>query len=408
MTAGRVVIVGGGHGGFQMAASLRTDGFSGEILLVGDEPGLPYQRPPLSKAYLKDGDAARLHFRPQAFFEKNEISLMAKTRVTRIDPVGKHITTGNGTEIAYNHLVLATGSRNARPPIANLELDNVLSLRNLADAADLRDRLQAASHVLVVGGGFIGMEFAAVAAGFGVDVTVIEGAGRLMSRAVSDTVSRFFLKNHEGRGTVVRLGQFVSGLIDDGTGSVAGARLADGTQIAGDLVLIAAGVVPNSELAAEAGLAVSDGVDVDELLRTSNPDISALGDCCNFPDPLSGRQVRLESIQAATDHARTISKRLTGQPVPYSAVPWFWSDQGDLKLQIAGLGAGSDEQVTIEPEKGGLVVLGFDTGKLVSVETVNAASSHMSARKLFASKRVVARAELAAVNYNLVEYARAD
>lgn len=407
MTAQRIVIVGSGHGGFQMAASLRQDGFEGEILLVGDEPGLPYQRPPLSKAYMKHGDGTRLHFRPPAFFEKNKISLMAHTRVTRIDPDGKLITTANGMTIAYDHLVLATGSRNARPPIANLELDNVLSLRNLADAADLRDRLPAASHVLVVGGGFIGMEFAAVAAASSVNVTVIEGASRLMSRAVSDTMSRRFLKDHEDRGTVVRLGQYVSGLIDDGAGDVAGARLADGSEIAGDMVLIAAGVVPNSELATEAGLAVSDGIDVDDLLRTSNPDISALGDCCNFPDPLSGRRIRLESVQAATDHARTISKRLTGQPASYSAVPWFWSDQGDLKLQIAGLASGADEQVVIEPDKGGLVVLSFSADRLVSVETVDSASPHMAARKLFASRRPVARADLAVFNYNLVDYARA-
>lgn len=407
MTLQRVVIVGGGHGGFQMAASLRADGFSGEILLVGDEPGLPYQRPPLSKAYLKDGDETRLHFRPQAFFEKNRISLMAQTRVNRIDPVAKRIATGDGAEIGYDHLVLATGSRNARPPIANLDLENVLMLRSLADAEDLRIRFSAARHVLVVGGGFIGMEFAAFAAGVGVSATVIEGADRLMARAVSDVVSQHFLKDHQSRGTRIRLGQFVSELIDDGAGRVAGARLADGTRIAGDLVLIAAGVVPNSELAADAGLAASNGIDVDELLRSSDPGISALGDCCNFPDPLSGKRIRLESVQAATDHARTISRRLTGQPAPYSAVPWFWSDQGDLKLQIAGLGSGADETVAIEPETGGLVVLNFSAGRLISVETVNSASAHMSARKLLGSRRAVAKPELAAVNYDLIDYARA-
>jgi len=407
MTDQRIVIVGGGHGGFQMAASLRQDGYPGEILLVGDEPGLPYQRPPLSKAYLKDGDEARLHFRPRAFFETNAIELIEQTRVTRIDPAARRIITGEGAEIGYGHLVLATGSRNARPPVANLDLDNVLSLRNLADAADLRARLAAANHVLVIGGGFIGMEFAAVAAGFGVEVTVIEGASRLMARAVSDTVSSHVLKSHESRGTRIRLGRFVSALIDDGRGRVAGARLSDGTEIAGDMVLIATGVVPNSELAAEAGLAVSDGVEVDNLLCTSDPHISALGDCCNFPDPLSGRRVRLESVQAATDHARTISKRLAGRPVPYAAVPWFWSDQGENKLQIAGLGAGADERIALEPEKGGLVVLGFAAGRLVSVETVDSAPAHMTARRLLASNRPVAQTDLAAVNYDLVGYARA-
>lgn len=407
ITEGRVVIVGGGHGGFQMAANLRTEGYKGGITLVGEEPGLPYQRPPLSKAFLKDGDAARLHFRPQAFFETNDIDLVSGTRVSRIAPDTRRVTTATGTEIGYDHLVLATGSRNVRPPVANLHLDNVLTLRNLADAADLRARLSAARHVLVIGGGFIGMEFAAVAADFGVAVTVIEGAERLMSRAVSGAVSAHFLALHEGRGTTVRLGRFVSELIDDGTGRVAGVRLADGTEIAGDMVLIAAGVTPNSELASEAGLAVSDGIDVDEFLRTSDPAISALGDCCNFPDPVSGNRVRLESVQAATDHARAIAKRLTGKPAPYAAVPWFWSDQSHFKLQIAGLGAGADEQVALEPEAGGLVVINFASGRLVSVETVNSAPAHMSARRLLAAGRPVAQSDLAAHSYNLVDYARA-
>ncbi len=178
MSSERVVIVGGGHGGFQMAANLRSEGFAGAITLIGEEPGLPYQRPPLSKAFLKDGDAARLHFRPQAFFDTNNIELMPGTRVSRINREARHVTTATGTEIGYDHLVLATGSRNVRPPVANLHLENVLSLRNLADAADLRARLSAARHVLVIGGGFIGMEFAAVASDFGVEVTVIEGADR--------------------------------------------------------------------------------------------------------------------------------------------------------------------------------------------------------------------------------------
>jgi 3-phenylpropionate/trans-cinnamate dioxygenase ferredoxin reductase subunit len=407
MTEGNVVIVGGGHGGFQMAANLRSEGFAGAITLIGEEPGLPYQRPPLSKAFLKDGDAARLHFRPQAFFETNNIELVSGTRVSRIDPDRKHVITATGASIAYDHLVLATGSRNLRPPVANLHLENVLSLRNLADAADLRARLGAARHVLVIGGGFIGMEFAAVAADFGVEVTVIEGAERLMARTVSGAVSKHFLALHEGRGTRVRLGRFVSELVDDGAGRVAGVRLSDGTEIAGDMVLIAAGVAPNSELAAEAGLAVSNGIDVDAFLRTSDPSISALGDCCNFPDPVSGSRVRLESVQAATDHARTIARRLTGKPAPYTAVPWFWSDQSHFKLQIAGLGAGADEQVAIEPEAGGLVVISFASGRLISVETVNSAAAHMSARRLLAKGRPVAHAELAAHDYNLVDCARA-
>ena len=404
---GRVVIVGGGHGGFQMAASLRADGFAGEIVLIGDEPVLPYQRPPLSKGYLKDGNVERLHFRPRDFFDKNAIALHLGARVSCIDRDARHVLTASGEAIGYDHLVLATGSPNAHPPITGLGLANVLSLRGLQDAEMLRSRLAGARHIVIVGGGFIGLEFAAVAADHGIAATVIEGAPRLMARAVSDTMSRHVLARHRDRGTKVLLGRFVSALLDDGAGRVAGVMLADGTELEGDLVLIATGVAPNSELAAEAGLAASDGVDVDHLLLTSDPDISALGDCCNFPDPVSGRRVRLESVQAATDHARVISKRLTGRPAPYAAVPWFWSDQGDTKLQIAGLAAGADEQIAVEPERGELVVMNFSAGRLVSVETVDCATAHMSARKLLATHRPVAQAGLAAAGYDLAGYARA-
>jgi len=407
MNLNQIVIVGSGQGGFQMAASLRQDGFTGKITLIGDEPGVPYQRPPLSKGYMKEGNADKLALRPAAFYDQNDIDLIEATRVTQIDRDEKTVQLNDGRVVSYDHLILATGSRNATPPIKNLDLSGVLALRTLADAKSIRESVPDMRHAIVVGGGFIGLEFAAVARAAGVGVTVVEGAPRFMARAVSEPVSTFFQDAHKGWGSDVVLGQFVSEVLDDGQGRACGIRLADGTEIKGDTVLIAAGVVPNSELAADAGLHVSNGVEVDAFLATSDPDISALGDCCLFPEPISGTVARLESVQAATDHARTISKRLMGAPEPYAAVPWFWSDQGDKKLQIAGLNTGADDIHVVPSNEGTLVVLSFRAGDLISVETVNAAAAHMSARKLLGMGDPITKDALAAVDYDLRAYLKA-
>ena len=393
-----VVIVGAGQGGAQLACGLRASGFDGAITLIGDEPGLPYQRPPLSKAYLADGDDQRLLLRPDGYYEDNDIIYLGGLRVTAIDPAARRISTDDGQSIAYDHLVLATGARNARPPIGNLDLPGIYAMRTRADADALRDVLGAVQHAVVIGGGFIGLEFAAVARAKGVAVTVVEGAPRLMARAVSPATSNYFLTAHQAMGASIELGRFVSEVLDQG-GRAAGVRLADGAEIAGDLVLLAAGVAPNSELAEAAGLAVENGVRVNAQLLTSDPTISALGDCASFPDPASGARIRLESVQAANDHGRCIAARLTGAPRDYAEVPWFWSDQGEHKLQIAGLTGASDAQDVVEAADG-FIVLCYQGERLIGVETVNAGGEHMAARRLLAGPPIH-RDEVEAAGRNL-------
>lgn len=401
MNEGEIIIVGTGQGGFQLAACLRQDGFGGNITLIGEEVGLPYQRPPLSKAFLRDGNLAALTLRPKEFYDKNQIALIDSAKVVKIDRAEKTAFIADGRNFNYDHLILATGSRNRIPPVKNLHLSGINQIRTWLGGKLIRKRLPNMKHAIVIGGGFIGLEFAAMARSLDIAVTIVEGQSRLMARAVSPAVSTFFTTAHEQLGTTVLTDVFASEVIDDGTGRVAGLRLSDGSDIEGDFVLVATGVEPNSELAQQAGLEVENGVVVDEYLLTADPSISALGDCCSFPEPLSGQRLRLESVQAATDHARAISHRLTRQAKPYEAVPWFWSDQGDWKLQIAGIGMGADDIEVVDKDEGGLVVFCFRDDRLVAVETVNAAPAHMASRRLLSLQRPVSKAELAASSFDV-------
>ncbi|UFM67212.1 FAD-dependent oxidoreductase (plasmid) [Paracoccus sp. MA] len=378
----RIVIIGTGQGGQQMAASLRQEGFQGEILMLGEEPGLPYQRPPLSKAYMANGNAAALLLKPASFYERSAIVLRDGVRATAIDRAAREVVTGDGARHPYDHLVIATGARNAPPPIPGLDAPGVVELRSLADAERIRRRLAATRHAVVVGGGFIGLEFAAMARAAGVAVTVVEAAPRLMSRALSPEMADWFLTLHREMGSQVLLDAPVAGVLAGADGRASGVVLADGREVSGDLVLMATGVRPNSELAEAAGLACANGILVDATLATADPAISALGDVAAFPGPL-GRPLRLESVQAAVDHARHIARRLVGgASAPYAAVPWFWSDQGKAKLQIAGLLTGADRTVVLPQPEAAPVVLLFRGGHLAAVETVNAAGIHMAARRM--------------------------
>lgn len=403
MAPGRIVIVGAGQGGFQAAASLRQDGFGGRVTLVGDEPGLPYQRPPLSKAYMKDGDPARLALRPEAFFAEAGIERI-EGRAIGIDRPSARLHLAAGEALAYDHLILATGARNAVPPVAGLAEavadGTVLGLRTLADASEIRRRVAGGGRAVVVGGGFIGLEFAAVARGAGLEVTVVEAAGRLMERVVSPQISAHFLDLHQGLGVDVRLGTAAAAVAP---GLV---RLGDGNAVAGELILLAAGVRPNVELAAEAGLAVAGGIVVDTRLVSSDPAISALGDVALFP-ARDGSLVRLESVQAAVDQARHIARRLaTGEEAAYAAVPWFWSDQADRKLQIAGLRHHRHRTVAVPGTEARPVVLSLEGEALRAVETVNAPAPHMAARRLLAAGRDVTLAEIEAAGFDLPKLAK--
>lgn len=379
----RILIAGSGQAGFQTAASLRQDGFEGEILIIGEEPGLPYQRPPLSKGYIKDPNPDRLLFRNADFFEKNRIGLEDGRTVTSIDRADRTVTISDGRTIAYGHLVLATGTRNRRLPLPGIDLDNVVGLRTLADAENLRERLAGASRLVVVGGGFIGLEVAATARAAGLHVTVLEATARLMSRVVSPPISEYYHAVHAASGVDVRLNSLARAIVDDGTGKAGGVETAEGERIPADLVLVSAGVIPNAEIAEAAGLYVHDGVRVDDLLATEDPAISAIGDCASFPFGQEGLQIRLESVQNAIDQAKCLSRRLVGHPERYDKLPWFWSDQGPHKLQIAGLTAGADHhEIRGGVDDGKLSVQCFRRGELIGVETVNVPGDHMAARRL--------------------------
>jgi 3-phenylpropionate/trans-cinnamate dioxygenase ferredoxin reductase component len=381
---GTVLIAGGGHGGFQSAAALRQEGFDGRIVIVDPEGELPYQRPPLSKGYLT-GAITRdaLAFRPAAFFTKHQVELIADS-VGEIDPGARTVRLGSGGALAYDQLILALGARAKAFPIEGADLDGVFILRKLADAERLRQHIESAEKLVVIGAGFIGLEVAASASKLGVQVTVVEIADRVMARAVLPYISRFFGEQHIRNGTRILLGASVERLVGH-RGTVAAIVLKDGRRLNADLVLVATGVEANTEVAAAAGLRVNNGVQVKRDLQTTDPDISAIGDCAAFPFARSGDIVRLESVQNAVDQARCVAARIAGRPQTYDTVPWFWSDQGDLSLQMAGLNRGVDRTVVIgSPEAKSFSVLGFSNGRLVAVESVNRPSDHTAARKLLA------------------------
>lgn len=400
MTVPEVIIVGAGQAGFQVAASLRQDGFDGRIVMFGDEPYLPYQRPPLSKTFLTEGNPERLNFRKADFFSINRIEIELSTRIASIDPAEGAVTTQAGPRHRFDHLVLATGARNRKLPLAGLNAANVFEMRTLADAIGIRDRLDGIESVVIIGGGFIGLEFAAVARQLGKHVVIVEAQGRLMSRAVSAPISGYFLTAHRSKGIDVRLGQTVAAVETDSEGTATAVILGGGERIACNAILVAAGVVPNSELASDAGLHVDNGIVVDGMMQTSSPNISAVGDCVSFP--AGAGLIRLESVQNAADQARCVSKRITGSPEPYEKLPWFWSDQGNDKLQIAGL---VDRANIIVPgpanEPGRISVFGFSGSELCSVETINAPGDHMSARKILSGGNRPTLRDLEACGFKL-------
>jgi 3-phenylpropionate/trans-cinnamate dioxygenase ferredoxin reductase subunit len=401
MAIGPVIIVGAGHAGFQAAASLRQSGFKDRILLLNDEAHLPYQRPPLSKAYLKGaGSPDSLMFRPQKFYADQTIELMAG-HATAIDRAARRLMLASGAALDYGHLVLATGARNRLLDIPNASLPEVRYLRILDDSEDLRQRLVVSKRVVVIGAGFIGLEFAATARIKGLEVDVLELASRVMARAVTAEVSDYFQQQHGAAGIRIHLGVQATAIEAHG-GKVTGVSLSDGRHIAADLVLVGVGVLPNVELAAEAGLAVASGIIVNDRLLTSDPGISAIGDCALFDSPRFGGSLRLESVQNATDHARCVAARLTGDDKPYDGQPWFWSDQGADKLQMVGLTAGYDQVVMRgDPAQKAFSAFCYKEGRLAGIESVNRAGDHMFGRRLLAARGSIPPEQAADVTFDL-------
>jgi len=403
MATERVVIVGAGHAGFQLGASLRQGGFDGAIVLLSDEPVLPYQRPPLSKDYL-DGKIGLdlLLMRPEAFYRDHRIDYLPGAPAAEIDRAARQLRLASGERLGYDHLVLATGARNRVPPLPGIELDGVSYLRNLAETDELRERLTAAEHIVVIGAGFIGLEFAAIARGKGKPVRILELTDRVMGRVVCPATSEFFAAAHRSKGVEFSFGAQAVRIVGR-NGKVDHIELADGGQLPADLVLVSIGVVPNGELAANFGLAVQNGIVVDAQLLTSDPAISAIGDCCAYPSMhAGGAMTRLEAVQNAADHARTVADRLLGKPHPYAALPWFWSEQGELRLQIAGLTAGHDHTVLRgSVESGDFSVFCYRDGKLLGVESVNRPADHAHARRLLAAGRQVTPEQAADDGFDL-------
>ncbi len=379
-----VVIIGGGHGGSQAAASLREKGYGGKLTLISAETDIPYQRPPLSKAFLKEPGHSLLPLRPESFYAKNNIELRLGAEVTAIEPAGA-LRLADGSSVPFDRVVLATGSRPRLPPIAGTDLAGVFTLRNAADARDLRTALYAANDVVVVGGGFIGLEIAATARLLGKTVTVLEAAGRLMGRAVAPEISAHFLSLHRGWGADVRLDTAVGRIIGEG-GRVVAVEDARGGRLPADLVVVGIGAVPNIELGAAAGVTIANGIAVDEFMQTSNPAILAIGDCVSFHHWATGKRERMESVQNAVDQAKTAAGTIVGKPEPYRAVPWFWSDQGDAKLQMAGIPHGADRSVLRgRPDAGAFSVFHYQGDRLIAVDSVNRAGDHVVARKMLES-----------------------
>ncbi|MER5933283.1 FAD-dependent oxidoreductase [Streptomyces sp. NPDC002054] len=380
-----VVIVGAGQAGYETAASLRELGYPGRITLIGAEDTLPYERPPLSKEYLK-GEAhfgdEQLWLRPVTYYPRQSIDLVSGT-VRAIDRITRTVHLADGSRYEYGHLVLATGARARTLDVPGAGLRGVHTLRTAQDAAALRAALAAARRAVVVGAGFIGLEFAAVARESGCEVTVVEALDRPLARVkCSARTAEHVTRLHRRAGTRLLFGQGLAALHGNLRSALTAVELADGSRLPADLALIGVGVIPNTELAAEAGLAVSNGITVDSRLLTDDPCISAIGDCAAFPQVRSGNRLRLESVQNAVGHARLVAERLTGMPRAYDELPWFWSDQFATTVQIAGLDEGHDTELVLGDDPDAFSVLLFRGEELQAVESVNRPADHLAARRL--------------------------
>ncbi len=375
-----IVIVGGGQAGLEAAAALRNQGYEGSLTLLCEEPHQPYQRPPLSKDFLLGKqDADGLPLRAESFYEKNNIAVRTSASVTAIDRPAKQVRLASGETVAYDKLILAVGARNRLLPVKGAE--RVRYLRWLDEAQAIKDQLASCGAVVVIGGGFIGLEIAAAARSFGKPVTVVEALPRLMARAVSPVLSDFFRHVHEGHGVKILLGSGVQEITPDAV------LLADGTSVAGDLVIAGIGVVPNVELARDAGLEIGNGIVVDEFMATSDPDIFAIGDCADHPNVFAkagkGGRARLESVQNAVDQAKCVARAILGNATPYRDVPWFWTDQFEIRFQMVGLSDGHNQVVirgNIDARK--FSAFYFFEGRLIAVDSVNKFGDHIAARKL--------------------------
>lgn len=380
-----VVIIGAGHGGSQVGFSLRQEGYDGPIHLVSDEPDLPYHKPPLSKAYLKDASQDVQILRAEKAYADARIELALGRKAQAVDRQARAIRFTDGATLPYDRLVIATGATNRKLALTGCDLAGLHSIRTRADAAYLREAMDAASDIAVIGGGFIGLEAAATFALLGKSVTVIEVAPSILGRAVSPVVAAHVDAEYRKLGIRVLTAMGLERLEGE-AGCMRAIRLTDGTSVAADLVLVGIGATPNDALAREAGLTCDNGIVVDATLATSDPTIFAIGDVANFPHSQAGRRVRLESVQNASDQAKHVAKTIMGKAEDYRETPWFWSDQGPMKLQMAGLSFGADRHVrTGAPDDPAFSVYHYAGDRLLAVDSVNRPGDHMVARRLIAA-----------------------
>ncbi|QDK35687.1 MULTISPECIES: NAD(P)/FAD-dependent oxidoreductase [Sphingomonadaceae] len=383
-----VVIVGAGHGGAQAAIALRQRHFEGSIAVIGEEPDLPYERPPLSKDYLSGKKAfERILIRPATFWEERGVRMLTGRRVAAVNPAAHTVSTDDGESFGYGRLIWAAGGRPRRLTCTGHDLAGVHQVRTRADVDQMIVELPETARVAVIGGGYIGLEAAAVLAEMGKHVTVLEAQDRVLARVAGEALSRFFEAEHRAHGVDVRLGAAVD-CIEGRDGRAVGVRLADGTLVAADMVIVGIGIVPAVEPLLAAGALGMNGVQVDEHGRTSLPDIFAIGDCAlhinAFADNLP---IRLESVQNANDLATTVARTLTGDPEPYVSVPWFWSNQYDLRLQTVGLSAGHDAAITRgNPVDRSFSIVYLNQGRVIALDCVNAVKDYVQGKALVATR----------------------
>ncbi|MDH3304901.1 MAG: FAD-dependent oxidoreductase [Gammaproteobacteria bacterium] len=401
----KIVIAGAGHAAGQVVATLRQQNFEGQIVLIGDEPYLPYQRPPLSKKFLAgELSAERLHLKAESFYDAPNIDLRLQTTVTSINRDTRTLGIEDGDDVPYEKLVLALGSRAKELRVEGADLNGVYYLRSIEDVEQIRREMDVGRHLVIIGAGYIGLEVAAVARGLGLDVTVIEAADRVMSRVVSPEISDFYQIEHTSKGVKLKLSSGVAAL--RGKKRVKLVETSAGEELRADFVIVAIGIVPNTELAEQAGLEVSDGIVVDDQCLTSDGDIYAVGDCTSHPSDIYGRQLRLESVHNAIEQAKTAAYNLCGIETHYSEVPWFWSDQYDLKLQIAGLSEGYEDVVIRgNPAERSFACLYLKDSRLIAVDAVNAPKDYVHAKALIAARTILSSDRLADATTSLKDIA---
>jgi 3-phenylpropionate/trans-cinnamate dioxygenase ferredoxin reductase subunit len=390
-----IVIVGAGHAAGQAAASLRQKKFAGRIVIIGEEACVPYQRPPLSKKFLAgELDEKRLHFKPENFYPDHNIEMILSTRVEEIDPEHKSVRLSNDSVISYDKLLLATGSRVRKLTIPGSDLQGIHYLRSIDDVLGIQKDFREGARLVIVGAGYIGLEVAAIAVKRGIDVTVLETEDRAMNRVVAPEISAFFQTMHKAAGVKIEFGRMVQEF--RGTDSVKEIICADGHVAPADSCIVGIGIIPNTELAEAAGLECENGIIVDEYARTSMPDIYAAGDCTRHPNALLGINLRLESVHNALEQAKTAAAAMCGELKAYAQIPWFWSDQYDVKLQIVGLSNGYD-QLVIRGDQAAHSFAAFylKKGRLLAVDAINSPREFMLGKKLITAQASFDPAELA-------------